>query len=549
MAQNLIQTQEQKLQQIQKLTQQQMLQVRLTEMPLPELEESVKAEIDDNPALEVVSPDDAQPVYDASDNSLFDNDEGNGTQDSSNNGHSNNGNNNDDIDGDAFGNHDNDIDDDAFDSHDEQFNREQDREERASALDDALEGIGRDDEMPTAFQAGGTYADNGDGDSDSGEMVWGDSSSFYNKLNEQVGEQDITPKQRDIMEYIIGSLDDDGLLRKSADSLCDELELFQNVECTPEEVKEMMQLLKTFDPAGIGAHDLRECLILQLRRRPKSRMRDLAIEILTYSYNDFIARHWEVLKKNHHITDDDLDGFRHEIMRLNPKPGASLGEAEGRSMQQITPDFIVDTLDDGTIKMYLNAGDVPELKVSPTFADMVETYRNNRKGMSRQEKEALLYAKEKVDKAQGYIDAIRQRRATLTKTMRAIIDWQRKFFLDGDEADLKPMVLKDIAAKTGLDISTVSRVCNVKYVQTNWGIFPLKFFFNISYTNENGEELSTRNIKATLKEIVEGEDKKAPYSDDMLSKLMKEKGYPIARRTVSKYREQLAIPSAKQRRE
>lgn len=547
MAQNLIQTQEQKLQQIQKLTQQQMLQVRLTEMPLPELEESVKAEIDDNPALEVVSPDDAQPVYDASDNSLFDNDEGNGTQDSSNNGHSNNGNGNNDNDGDAFGNRNNDIDDDAFDSHDEQFNREQDREERASALDDALEGIGRDDEMPTAFQAGGTYADNGD--SDSGEMVWGDSSSFYDKLNEQVGEQDITPKQRDILEYVIGSLDDDGLLRKSADSLCDELELFQNVECTPEEVKEMMQLLKTFDPAGIGAHDLRECLILQLRRRPKSRMRDLAIEILTYSYNDFIARHWEVLKKNHHIKDDDLDGFRHEIMRLNPKPGASLGEAEGRSMQQITPDFIVDTLDDGTIKMYLNAGDVPELKVSPTFADMVETYRNNRKGMSRQEKEALLYAKEKVDKAQGYIDAIRQRRATLTKTMRAIIDWQRKFFLDGDEADLKPMVLKDIAAKTGLDISTVSRVCNVKYVQTNWGIFPLKFFFNISYTNENGEELSTRNIKATLKEIVEGEDKKAPYSDDMLSKLMKEKGYPIARRTVSKYREQLAIPSAKQRRE
>ena len=199
--------------------------------------------------------------------------------------------------------------------------------------------------------------------------------------------------------------------------------------------------------------------------------------------------------------------------------------------------------------MLFRSGDVPELKVSPTFADMVETYRNNRKGMSRQEKEALLYAKEKVDKAQGYIDAIRQRRATLTKTMRAIIDWQRKFFLDGDEADLKPMVLKDIAAKTGLDISTVSRVCNVKYVQTNWGIFPLKFFFNISYTNENGEELSTRNIKATLKEIVENEDKKAPYSDDMLSKLMKEKGYPIARRTVSKYREQLAIPSAKQRRE
>ena len=536
MAQNLIQTQEQKLQQIQKLTQQQMLQVRLTEMPLPELEESVKAEIDDNPALEVVSPDDAQPVYDASDNSLFDNDEGNGAQDSSNNGHSNNGNNNDDID------------DDAFDSHDEQFNREQDREERASALDDALEGIGRDDEMPTAFQAGGTYADNGDDDSDSGEMVWGDSSSFYDKLNEQVGEQDITPKQRDILEYVIGSLDDDGLLRKTADSLCDELELFQNVECTPEEVKEMMQLLKTFDPAGIGAHDLRECLILQLRRRPKSRMRDLAIEILTYSYNDFIARHWEVLKKNHHITDDDLDGFRHEIMRLNPKPGASLGEAEGRSMQQITPDFIVDTLDDGTIKMYLNAGDVPELKVSPTFADMVETYRNNRKGMSRQEKEALLYAKEKVERAQGFIDAVKQRQHTMYVTMKAIIDIQRKYFQDGDESDMKPMILKDVADRTGLDISTISRVSNMKYAQTRWGTFKLRHFFSDGIKTEDGEELSTRKIKLALREVIDGEDKSKPYSDDALTKVLAQKGCPVARRTIAKYREQLGIPVARLRK-
>ena len=514
----LIQTQEQKLQQVQRLSQQQMLQVHLLEMPLTELEQSVNAELDDNPALETTSPED-----------VFE-----GVHVEGNDSTASYGDNSQSASG-GEGSSDNDD-----------FDARNEREERDSALNDALERIGGgDDDMPTAGYTGGSGADSADYE----EMVYGDTTSFYDKLKEQMGETELSEKDEEIMEYVIGSLDDDGLLRKTADSLCDELELFQNVECTPEEVKEMMQLLKTFDPAGIGAHDLRECLILQLRRRPKSRMRDLAIEILTYSYNDFIARHWEVLKKNHHITDDDLDGFRHEIMRLNPKPGASLGEAEGRSMQQITPDFIVDTLDDGTIKMYLNAGDVPELKVSPTFADMVETYRNNRKGMSRQEKEALLYAKEKVDKAQGYIDAIRQRRATLTKTMRAIIDWQRKFFLDGDEADLKPMVLKDIAAKTGLDISTVSRVCNVKYVQTNWGIFPLKFFFNISYTNENGEELSTRNIKATLKEIVESEDKKAPYSDDMLSKLMKEKGYPIARRTVSKYREQLAIPSAKQRRE
>ena len=533
MAQELIQTQEQKLQQVQRLTQQQMLQVKLTEMPVAELEENVKAELDDNPALEVVSPDDGldlTPLVSAH------SDDSNTPDDGDPDGANCNSNGTGGVDAD-----DSDTDPAAL-----QYDRQQDREERASALDNALEGIGRDDEMPPSYQPGGA---SGTDSSDYEEMVWGDSTSFYDKLKEQVGELDITPKERDILEYIIGSLDDDGLLRKSADSLCDELEIFQNVECTPEEVKHMIQVLKTFDPAGIGAKDLRECLILQLQRRPQSRIRDLAIQILTYSYKDFIARHWEALKKNHHITDADLDDFRHEIMRLNPKPGASLGEAEGRNMQQITPDFIVDTLDDGTIKMYLNSGDVPDLKISPSFAEMVDTYRNNRKGMSRQEKEALLYAKEKVDKAQGYIDAIRQRRATLTKTMRAIIDWQRKFFLDGDESDLRPMVLKDIAGKTGLDISTVSRVCNVKYVQTNWGIYPLKFFFNTSFTSENGEELSSRNIKMALKDIVDHEDKKAPYSDDALSKLMKTKGYPIARRTVSKYREQMSIPSAKQRRE
>ena len=548
MAQNLIQTQEQKLQQIQKLTQQQMLQVRLTEMPLAELEESVKTELDDNPALEVVPDDEAAPAYDTSAESSLDDDfDGNG--DLGGNG-GNDGNRAGGADSGQTGGADTpggdssdpDSSDPDSDPAEQLFDRQQDREERASALDDALEGIGRDDEMPPSYQPGQGGQDDGE------EMVWGASTSFYDKLREQVGEQDITPRQRDILEYIIGSLDDDGLLRKTADSLCDELELFQNIECSVDDVKAMTKLLKTFDPAGIGAHDLRECLILQLQRRPQSEARDLAIQVLTYSYNDFIARHWETLKKRHHIGDGELDTLRREIMRLNPKPGASLGEAEGRSMQQITPDFIVDTLDDGTIKMYLNSGDVPELKVSPSFADMVSAWRNNHKGMSRQEKEALLYAKEKVEKAQGYIDAIRQRRATLTKTMQAIIEWQRKFFLDGDESDLRPMVLKDIAAKTSLDISTVSRVCNVKYVQTNWGIYPLKFFFNTSFTGENGDELSSRNMKLALKDIVDKEDKKAPYSDDALSRLMKEKGYPIARRTVSKYREQLGIPSAKQRR-
>ena len=237
-----------------------------------------------------------------------------------------------------------------------------------------------------------------------------------------------------------------------------------------------------------------------------------------------------------------------ELRRLNPKPGSSLGETEGRNIQQITPDFIVDTDDNGNVTFTLNGGNIPELKVSPSFADMMEAYKNNKASMSKREKEALLYAKEKVERARGYIEAIKVRRRTLTVTMQAIIDWQKKFFLDGDEADLKPMILKNIADKTGLDISTISRVSNIKYAQTNWGTFPLRFFFSDGYTTGDGEELSTRKIKLALKELIGKEDKKKPMSDDALTKALAKLGYPIARRTVAKYREQLGLPVARLRK-
>ena len=275
----------------------------------------------------------------------------------------------------------------------------------------------------------------------------------------------------------------------------------------------------------------------------------MAMLIIGRKFKEFTAKKWDTLKQQLSLTDTDIDLFREELLKLNPKPGAALGEAVGRSMQQITPDFIVETQDDGHVRFYLNSGDVPELKVSASFADMVETYRNNRKGMSRQDKEALLYAKEKVEKAQGYIEAIRQRRATLSKVMKAIINWQHRFFVDGDEADIRPMALKDLAAVTGLDISTISRVCNVKYAQTTWGTFPLRFFFSSGYNTGNGEELSTRNIKLVMREVIDKEDKKAPLSDEAIAKAMTQRGMPIARRTVAKYREQMNIPSAKQRRE
>jgi RNA polymerase sigma-54 factor len=248
------------------------------------------------------------------------------------------------------------------------------------------------------------------------------------------------------------------------------------------------------------------------------------------------------------LNDTQIDTLRKEIRKLNPKPGAALGETESINIQQITPDFIVDTSDDGFVSFTLNQGNIPELKVSTTFSEMVDTYKNNKEGMNRQTKEALLYAKGKVDKAQGFIEAIKQRRHTLTVTMKAIINWQRKFFQDGDESDLKPMILKDIADKTGLDISTISRVSNVKYAQTRWGTFPLRFFFTDSYTTDDGEEMSTRKIKLALKEVIDKEDKKKPLSDDALAKIMKEKGYPIARRTIAKYREQMNLPVARLRR-
>lgn len=299
-----------------------------------------------------------------------------------------------------------------------------------------------------------------------------------------------------------------------------------------------------------------ECLLLQIDRKvangewqANSYIYQNLHTILTDFFDAFTKKHWDKIQSALSLSDDQVEALQREIRKLNPKPGASMSETMGRSIQQITPDFIVDTDDDGTISFTLNHGRLPELHVSQSFNDMLAAYKENKQGMNRQAKEALLYAKEKVEKAQGFIEAIKQRRNTLYITMRAIIDIQRKFFQDGDESDLKPMILKDIAEKTGLDISTISRVSNIKYAQTRWGTFPLRFFFTDSYTTEDGEEMSTRKIKVALREVIDGENKKKPLSDEALAKVMKEKGFPIARRTVAKYREQLNLPVARLRRE
>ncbi len=497
MAQKLYQTQEQKQQQQQRLSQQQMLQVKLLEMPIAELEDSVNAEINDNPALETSADD---PGADSRDDASTD-------------------------DG-------------------ETFDEQEERQERDDELDSALERMGSDDEMPSYEN----YANNKD-NADYEEIVYGDTTSFIDKLNEQMNTCELSPKQHDIMEYLIGSLDDDGLLRKDISQIADELAIYHNVDASEQEIESVLRVLQTFDPAGIGARSLQECLQLQIGRKKDSRLKQLMLRVVGDLYPDFIRNHWDKIRAALGLNDLQTATLQEEIRRLNPKPGASMGETMGRNTQQITPDFIVDTADDGTVTFTLNNGRMPQLHVSPAFAGMLQAYRDNKHGMNREAKEALLYAKEKVDRAQGYIEAIRQRRHTLYVTMKAIIDIQRKFFQDGDEADIRPMRLKDVADRTGLDISTISRVSNIKYAQTKWGTFPLRFFFSEGYTTDSGEELSTRKMKLALKDVIDGEDKHAPLSDEALTRAMNAKGFSLARRTVAKYREQMGVPVARLRRQ
>lgn len=496
MAQEQIQEQQQtlSLRQTQSITQQQLLQAQLIELPITQLLERVNAEMDDNPALEVNT--DEEPEF---------------TEFSEN-------------------------------TENPESPDDYEQEQRQSALDVALESIGRDDEDLPVYHDGQNYHEERD------EMVYGETQSFYDQLKEQMGVLDLNQRQQYIMEYLIGSLDDDGLLHKSLDSISDELAIYHSIDATPQEIETVLRHLQEFDPAGIGGRSLQECLMLQIERRSPSHLRDLMRQVIQDHYTEFTKKHWKKIQQALGLSDLQTDTLMKELRKLNPKPGASMGEAVGRSMQQITPDFIIDTQDDGTVTFQLNAGEIPELHISQSFTDTLREYQDNKEHMSRQMKEALLYTKKKVDAAQGFIEAIKVRRHTLSLTMKAIIQWQHRYFEEGDEALLRPMILKDIAEKTGLDLSTISRVSNSKYAQTRWGTFPLRHFFSDSYVTAQGDELSTRKIKAALHDLIDAEDKQNPFSDEALGKLLAEKGYPIARRTVAKYREQLGIPIARLRK-
>lgn len=500
MSQSQIQEQKQEQKLAQSFSQQQLLQAQLTELPITQLIERINTEMDDNPALETGTEGQDYP-----ENQDF-------------------------------------LEAPVYQDSNEDYDSQREREERQSALDAALENIGRDDEELPVYHSGSNF------DEEREELVYGEAVSFYDQLKEQMALSNLSEHERDIMEYLIGSLDDDGLLRKQLDTISDELAVYHNIEATTQEVEHVLLMLQQFDPAGIGARSLQECLLLQIERREDSRLKSLMEKVITNFFEAFTKKHWHRIQSALKLNDLQAKTLFSELRKLNPKPGASMGETIGRSLQQITPDFIVETQDDGTITFTLNQGELPELKVSQSFVDSMNEYQQNHENMSRQQKEALLYIKKKVDAAQGFIDAIRVRRHTLTATMQAIIQLQRQFFLDGDESSLRPMILKDVAERTGLDVSTVSRVSNSKYAQTRWGTFPLRHFFSDSYVTDQGEELSTRRIKAALRDIVNAEDKRKPLSDDALTKLMAKLGYPIARRTVAKYREQLGIPVARLRK-
>lgn len=487
MAQGSRQIQTQAQQQIQTLSPQQILVVKLLELPTIELEERIHSEILDNPALE----------------------EGKETPEN----------------------------DDTEYATDEEGNAE-------AGEDLSLGDYRNEDDIPDYKLQEHNQSKEGVAE----EIPFSDAVSFYEILKDQLQMQELAPEENEIAEYLIGSLDDDGLLRKNMEAIVDELAIYRGIYTDEDELNRILKIVQDFDPAGIGARNLQECLLLQIQRKNDSPLKQTEQGIIGRCFEEFTRKNKEKIIQKLNISEEQYNEAVADLTKLNPRPGSSLGEVIGKNMQQIIPDFIVETYEDGTIALNLNNRNVPELRLSRQFTELLDEHTRNKDNQSKASKDALMFLKQKVDAAQGFINAVKQRQQTLLTTMQAIIDIQRPFFLEGDESLLKPMILKDVAERAALDISTISRVSNSKYVQTNYGIYSLKFFFSDGYTTEDGEELSVREIKRILKECVDTENKEKPYTDDELTEILKSKGYPIARRTVAKYRQQLNIPVARLRR-
>ncbi|MER3498241.1 MAG: RNA polymerase sigma-54 factor [Chitinophagaceae bacterium] len=372
-------------------------------------------------------------------------------------------------------------------------------------------------------------------------------TSFYEVLLDQLGLLNLDERQLKIAEQIVGSIDEDGYLRRETAAIVDDLAFRQNIDSTEEEVESIIRGIQQFDPPGVAARNLQECLLLQLyRQKDEGKPVDMAIQAITKYFDEFTKKHYEKIQRGLGLDDNQLKEVMQQIIRLNPKPGGNVGEVN-KAESYVVPDFFIIN-NNGKLELTLNSKNAPELRISEGYREMLKEYDRGSKKDKRQ-KEAVLFIKQKIDAAKWFIDAIKQRQHTLISTMTAIMNHQHEFFLTGDETNLKPMILKDIAEKTGLDISTVSRVANSKFVQTEFGTYRLKFFFSESLSTESGEEVSTREVKKILSDLIEGENKKKPLSDERLTELLQEKGYNIARRTVAKYREQLNIPVARLRKE
>lgn len=372
-------------------------------------------------------------------------------------------------------------------------------------------------------------------------------SNFHDLLIHQLGLLELDENTQKVAEQIVGSIDDDGYLRREVSSIVDDLAFRQNVITTDAEVEGLIRVIQRFDPPGVCARNLQECLLLQLQRLKAEGVNvDLSIRIIRDYFDEFTKKHYEKIQRGLNIDDEQLRDEIGHIVKLNPKPGGNVGESNA-SEQYVIPDFYIIT-NNGKLELSLNSKNAPDLRISGDYKDMLRDYDRGSKKDKRQ-KEAVMFIKQKIDAAKWFIDIIKQRQETLYNTMYAIMMHQQEFFLTGDETTMRPMILKDIAEKTGLDISTVSRVANSKFVQCEFGTYRLKFFFSESLSTESGEEVSTREVKKILSDMVGAEDKRKPISDDQLTDMLKEKGYNIARRTVAKYREQLNIPVARLRKE
>ena len=364
--------------------------------------------------------------------------------------------------------------------------------------------------------------------------------SFTQSLQEQLGYRNLTEHQRTVASFIIGSLDEDGYLRRDIESLVDDLAFRAGVESSAQEVEDMLAVIQEFEPSGVGARDLRECLLIQLEDKKRTPSIENAIRVIADQFDAFKNRHFQKIMTRLHLSEEEMKGVMDEIRRLNPSPGGQIDDSYNDQAQQVVPDFHLD-YENGQLILSMPRFSIPELRINQKYSEIMETGRVSE---NKADKEAASFVKQKIDSAKWFIEALRQRQNTLQSTMQAIIDYQHDYFVDGDESNLKPMVLKDIAEITGFDISTISRVVNSKWIETHFGVFPLKYFFSEGLENSDGEEVSTREIKKALREMVDGEDKHNPLTDDELVDGLSARGYKVARRTIAKYRAQLDIPKA-----